>query len=266
LAFGNRSTPAIFVTDAGLQSLADADARTLDELLAQSLRSLDIADPPRPLTSEEVYRLSALMFDELQTWWVATQREDLARFGRSMGLFDPLTAPANLRHKFVVFDGSELQFFDTESAAADAAEVVMRRNVGPIKAAYYSATDSALPVPHVGIVAEEDIPLDRCQWWHCGATGSDATSHEPFRRRPVADLVWLTFTTSFRRYRFVPNSTPMCMPVQCRLSLRVSLSMILVPLMHSTQLLIAVKHMHLFRGLQARCGPTLIILSQQYLS
>lgn len=52
-----------------------------------------------------MHRLSLPMLDGLQTWWATTQREDLARLGEPMGLFDPLAVPAFLRHKFVVSDG-----------------------------------------------------------------------------------------------------------------------------------------------------------------
>ena len=147
-------------TPASIQS-GNAFARVLDALLAQSLQSLGIIEPPRPLTADEVHRLPLTMLDILRTWWASTQRDELTKLGLALGLFDPRTVPANLRHKFVVFDSGEPQYryFDTEYAAFDASESIMRRDIGPINAAYYAATDSSLPVPHVGVVAEEDVPL-----------------------------------------------------------------------------------------------------------
>jgi hypothetical protein len=146
LALRNTSAPASFPS-------GNAVSRALDDLLLQSLQSLGIFDPPRPLTADEVFRLPMPMLDNLQTWWATTQREELEKLGQSLGLFDPLTVPTNLRHKFVVSNGGEPQFFDSESDAFDASESIMQRDIGPINAAYYAAIDSSLPVPRVGVVA-----------------------------------------------------------------------------------------------------------------
>lgn len=99
------------------------------------------------------------MYYDLQTWWVSTRRFELAALGLPLHLFDALAVPAALRDKFVMSDGGELTFFDTKSAAEDAAELAMLRSIGPINAAYSAATGKPLPIAHVGVVASEAAPL-----------------------------------------------------------------------------------------------------------
>lgn len=131
----------------------------LEDALTQAHKGLGIAGPLRALTEDEVRRLPLPILRGLRLSWETAQREELARLGQPLGLFDPATVPADARFKFATADAGELRLFDTLEAAKDASESIMLRDVGPINAAYGAATGEELPPPHTGLVVDDDAPL-----------------------------------------------------------------------------------------------------------
>jgi hypothetical protein len=131
---------------------------SVEDALTQAHQSLGVSGPlRRALTEDEVRRLPLPILRGLRMSWETTQREELARLGQPLGLFDPATVPADARNKFATADAGELHLFDTLEAAKDASENVMLRDVGPINAAYGAATGEELPPPHTGLV--DDAPV-----------------------------------------------------------------------------------------------------------
>jgi len=86
--------------------------------------------------------------DDLQAWWVSTQRCELTASGLPLQLFETHAVPESLTRQVRRVRqgyGGNCVFRQQVRRELSAAETAMLRNIGPIKAAYYAATGAPLP-------------------------------------------------------------------------------------------------------------------------